>query len=352
MKQNLHNVLVTGAGGFVGSALYDRLTCEGYMVLPVVRRTLGLPAEIVVEDINPSIDWSQALIGISTIVHLAARVHLMKDESDDPLAEFRRINVATTLNLARQAVEAGVKRFVFISSIKVNGESTSASGKYKPREAGYSDFLHKNPSLQEGDDFHEKFSEYDLPNPQDAYAISKWEAEQELIKLAEETDMEVVIIRPPLVYGEGAKANFLSMMRYLYKGVLLPFGAIHNQRSLVALDNLVDLIVTCILHPAAANQIFLASDGEDMSTTELLRRTAAALGKPARLVPVPQWLLESGLKVLGKKDLAQRLCGSLQVDISKARDILGWTPPITVDEGLAQTAKYFRKNQQEGQYQA
>jgi len=238
----------------------------------------------------------------------------MHEQAADPYVEFRRVNVEGTLQLARQAAVAGVRRFVFISSIKVNGEDTTQGIPFSPDGAR---------------------------EPKDAYGTSKCEAEQGLQALAAETDMEVVIIRPVLVYGPGVKANFLSMMRWLSRGIPLPFGAIHNKRSLVALDNLVDLIVTCIDHPAAANQVFLVSDGEDLSTTDLLRRMASALGKPARLLPVPAWLLEFGARLLGKQDLAQRLCGSLQVDISKTRELLGWTPPVSVDEGLRKTAQYF-----------
>jgi nucleoside-diphosphate-sugar epimerase len=219
-----------------------------------------------------------------------------------------------TLNLARQAAERGVQRFIFLSSVKVNGEQT-LSGK--------------------------QFAAQDKAVPVDAYAISKWEAEQGLLKIAQESRMEVVIIRPPLVYGPGVKANFLAMMRWLHKGLPLPLGAIQNKRSFVALDNLVDLVVTCLDHPAAANQVFLAGDGEDLSTPELLRRLGLALGSPARLLPVPVPLLKSGAALLGKSDMAQRLCGSLQVDISKARTLLGWSPPISVDEGLRRTAQFF-----------
>jgi nucleoside-diphosphate-sugar epimerase len=185
------------------------------------------------------------------------------------------------------------------------------------------------------------FQANDIPNPQDPYAVSKYEAEQGLLEIAGKSDMEVVIIRPPLVYGPGVKANFLTMMRWLQKGIPLPLGAIHNQRSLVALDNLVDLMITCLDHPAAANQVFLAGDGEDLSTSELLRRLGLAMGKPARLLPVPVPLLQTGASLLGRCDMAQRLCESLQVDISKARNLLGWNPPISVDEGLRRTAQFF-----------
>lgn len=256
--------------------------------------------------------------GVDVVIHCAARVHVMHDQAVDPLIEFRKVNLAGTLNLARQAAAAGVQRFVFISSIKVNGEGTAPGMPYHADDA---------------------------VTPLDAYGISKHEAEQGLLALAAETGMEVVIIRPVLVYGPGVKANFLNMMSWLYKGIPLPFGAIYNKRSLVALDNLVDLIVTCIDHPAAANQVFLVSDGDDLSTTDLLRRMGRALGKPARLIPIPSKWLEFGARLLGKQALAQRLCGSLQVDISKTRELLGWTPPVSVDEGLRKTAEYFLEHQ-------
>jgi nucleoside-diphosphate-sugar epimerase len=271
-----------------------------------------------VSGLEPDTDWQNALKGVDVVIHSAARVHVMEDKASDPLAAFRKVNVEGTLNLARQAAELGVRRFISISSIKVNGEGTSLG----------------MPYLADAQ-----------PAPADPYGISKMEAEQGLRELAAESGMEVVIIRPPLVYGPGVKANFLNMMRWLHKGVPLPFGAIHNRRSLVALDNLVDLIVTCIGHPAAANQTFLVSDGEDLSTTELLRGMGTALGKPARLLPVPSWLLETGAAMLGKQALSQRLCGSLQVDISKTRELLNWTPPVSVDEALRKTAKHFLEQQ-------
>jgi UDP-glucose 4-epimerase len=235
----------------------------------------------------------------------------MADKAADPLEEFRRVNVQGTLNLARQAAAAGVRRFVFISSIKVNGEATQLG---------------------------RSFTADDAPAPLDAYGVSKMEAEQGLRELAAQTGMEVIIIRPPLVYGPGVKANFAAMMRWLQRGVPLPLGAIHNQRSLVALDNLVDLIVTCHTHPAAANQTFLVSDGEDVSTSELLRRMGQALDRPARLLPVPQSWLKLAAAMVGKSDVAQRLCGSLQVDISKTRQLLSWTPPLSLDQGLKRAA--------------
>ena len=258
------------------------------------------------------------LSGIDAVVHAAARVHVMPGDGARSLEAFRKVNVAGTLNLARQAAQARVRRFVFLSSIKVNGE-VSAPGM--------------------------PFSADGVPSPQDAYGISKYEAEQGLLALAAETGMEVVIIRPVLVYGPGVKANFHSMMSWLHMGAPLPLGSVHNQRSLVALDNLVDLVVTCIDHPGAANQVFLASDGEDISTTDLLRKMGVELGKPARLLRVPVWALEFGARLIGKQGLAQRLCGSLQVDISKTRKVLGWTPLVSMEEGLRKTALDFLEHQ-------
>lgn len=312
-------VLLTGTTGFVGHALLARLSAQPALeLIAVSRRSLPeLSASIAqarIADLTADTAWQPVLQSVEVVVHAAARVHVMHDTSSDPLAEFRKVNVDGTLNLARQAAAAGVRRFIFISSIKVNGEGTALDEPY------YADAR---------------------PAPADPYGISKMEAEQGLRTLAAATGMEVVIIRPVLVYGPGVKANFLSMMRWLHKGVPLPFGAIHNRRSLVALDNLVDLIVTCIDHPAAANQTFLVSDGEDLSTTELLSRMGVALGKPTRLLPVPSRLLEVGAAMLGKQALAQRLCGSLQVDISKTRELLNWTPPVTVDQALRKTAENF-----------
>jgi len=319
MTRSANRIVVTGATGFVGGAVLNRLSALANLELvAAVRKPMSkLPASatsVQVAGLEADTDWRQALQAINIVIHCAARVHVMNDQSSDPLAEFRKVNVEGTLNLARQAAASGVRRFIFVSSIKVNGEGTAPGTSYKAD---------------------------DVPAPVDPYGISKLEAEQGLRALAAETGMEVVIIRPVLVYGPGVKANFLSMMRWLNKGVPLPFGAIYNKRSLVALDNLVDLIVTCIDHPAAANQTFLVSDGEDLSTSELLRRMAVALGKSARLLPVPSWLLETGAAMLGKQALAQRLCGSLQVDISKTRELLGWTPPVSVDQALANTAEDF-----------
>ncbi|MGQ7957270.1 UDP-glucose 4-epimerase family protein [Pseudomonas sp. SP16.1] len=318
-------VLLTGSTGFIGQALLARLSVQSALDLVAISRrpASGLPAGVAhaqIAGIDADTSWQSILQDVEVVIHAAARVHVMNDKVADPLAEFRKVNVDGTLNLARQAVVAGAKRFIFISSIKVNGESTAPG---KP------------------------YSAETQPAPVDPYGISKLEAELALQALAAETGLEVVIIRPPLVYGPGVKANFLSMMRWLSKGIPLPLGAIHNRRSLVALDNLVDLIATCIEHPAAANQTFLVSDGEDLSTSELLRRMGAALGRPARLLPVPSRLLEAGAAMLGRKALSQRLCGSLQVDIGKARELLNWSPPLSVDNALRKTAEHFLEHQTE-----
>ena len=261
-------------------------------------------------------NWTEALSKVEQVVHLAARVHVMNDKSPDPLAEFRRVNVEGTSALARQAAAEGVKRFVYLSSVKVNGEFT------KPGHP---------------------FTADDLPAPEDPYGVSKHEAEHLLRQISAETGMEAVIIRPPLVYGAGVKANFESMMRWLVRGLPLPLAAVtENRRSLVALDNLVDLIVTCLNHPAAANQTFLVSDGEDLSTARLLKRMGAAMGNSARLFYVPPALLKLGASVLNKPGIYQRLCGSLQLDITKTRQLLDWTPLVSVDEGLRRAAEGFR----------
>lgn len=308
-------LLLTGSTGFLGSRLATVLHSNPDINLTAaVRRRIEIPAAHVVEvqGLDANTDWSAVLTNQQVVIHAAARAHIMKDEVADPLAEYRRINVDGTVNLARQAAAAGVKRFIFISSINVNGEQTSLG----------------SPFLVD-----------DVVAPKDVTGVSKWEAEQGLQQLAADTGMELVIIRPPLVYGPGVKGNFASMIKLVAKGLPLPLGAIHNQRSLVSVDNLVDLIITCIDHPAAANQVFLAGDGQDLSTTELLRGVARAMGKPARLIPVPSSLLMLGATLLGKKAVAQRLLGSLQVDISKAREVLGWEPPVSVEEGLKRCFK-------------
>lgn len=313
-------ILVTGATGFVGGALMRRLTADPSFngVVATVRcNAEALPKgiqQVLVGDLSPATNWSAALQGIDAVVHCAARVHVMLDNATDPLQAYREVNVSGTLNLARQAADAGVRRFVFVSSIKVNGEATL------PGHA---------------------FTAGDVPAPLDPYGVSKLEAEEGLREIEMQTGMEVVIVRPPLVYGPGVKANFASMMRWVSHDIPLPFGAIHNARSMVALDNLVDLLVTCLKHPSAAGQTFLVSDGEDVSTTELLRRTAQVMGKKAFLLSIPVFVLEWGAAVLGKRTVAQRLCGSLQLDIDKTRQLLDWTPPVSVDEGLRRAVEGF-----------
>jgi UDP-glucose 4-epimerase len=278
-----------------------------------------LPPEVmreVVDDLLDSRAVRRAVAGMNSIVHLAARTHVTLDRALDPLAEFRRVNVAGTLSLARLAAEAGVRRLVFISSIKVNGDHTQPGQPYTAE---------------------------DMPAPTDPYGISKHEAEKGLREFTQDTGLELVIIRPVLVYGPGVKANFRSMMDWICRGLPLPLGAIPNKRSLVAWSNLIDLTITCLSHPAAIGETFLVSDGEDLSTTTLLRRTAKALGRPARLLPIPAAFLSAGADLVGKAASAQRLFGSLQVDIGKTRRLLGWHPPMGVDEALAQTAKQYLK---------
>jgi nucleoside-diphosphate-sugar epimerase len=312
-------VLITGINGFVGKALGVELVANGFNVNGAVRSLASIDfpdgiSQFAVKDIDSTTNWQKVLEGVDVVIHLAARVHMMNDAASSALEECRRVNVEGTLNLAHQAEQAGVRRFIFISSIKVNGEGTRLGQAY---------------------------TEADRPAPVDPYGISKREAEDLLRQLASERSMEVVIIRPPLVYGPGVKANFQSMMHWLDKPIPLPLGALHNQRSLVALNNLIDLIITCIHHPAAANQTFLVSDGEDVSTTQLLQRMAKALGKKAWLVPVPERVLMLGASLFGKQAIAQRLCGSLQVGIAKASNLLGWAPPVSMDDALNKTAQHF-----------
>lgn len=310
-------VLITGATGFLGQTLTGKLYADGYPVVAAVRRESAL-LELDVDSvkvgyISAQTDWQHALNKVDVVIHCAARAHVMGDTAADPLAEFRQVNTAGTLNLVRQAATAGVRRFVFISSIKVNGEKTED----RP------------------------FSPEDRFVPTDPYGLSKYEAEQGLLAVAKKIGMEVVIIRPTLVYGLGVKGNFSSLLKWMKRGIPLPFGAIHNQRSLVALDNLVSFIAHCVNHPKAANEIFLISDGEDVSTTELLQKVSRAFGKRALLLPIPVSLMTFSAKLLGKADVINRLFGSLQVDSSKTYELLGWKPVITMDEQLKKIADAY-----------
>ena len=308
-------VLVTGANGFLGRTLCSSLITRGYHVRSAVRRHVsGDAGEVAVGDIGPDTDWTDALVNACGVVHCAARTQVMNDKAFDTLDAFRRVNKEGTLNLARQAAAVGVKRFVFVSTVKVNGEATMPGHPFRAD---------------------------DVPAPQDSYGVSKHEAEVNLRQLALATSMEVVIVRPPLVYGPQVKGNFSTMFRVLARGLPLPFGDIHNSRSYVAIDNLVDLLLICLKHPAAAGQTFLVSDGEDLSTTELLLRTAQAMRKKAFLIPVPASMLKLALTLLGKSELAQRICGSLQVDISKTTALLNWKPLVSLDDGLRIAIREF-----------
>ncbi|MCR9684655.1 SDR family oxidoreductase [Vibrio antiquarius] len=308
-------ILITGSNGFLGNRIVERSYGRALTLLDRGVESKHPNYSFFQAEINSFDDYSQALIGCSAVIHCAARVHVMDDKVEDPLALYREVNTAGTLNLARQAIKAGVKRFVFISSIKVNGESSKLG---KP------------------------FTSSDPHASQDDYGLSKSEAELQLLKVAEGSGMDVVIIRPTLVYGPGVKANFASLMNLVSKGIPLPFGCItNNKRSLVSVDNLVDLIVTCIDHPKAANQVFLVSDDYDVSTSTMVCEMAIALGKPTRQLPVPVWLYKLVGKLLNKSDVVDRLTGSLQVDITHTKETLGWTPPQTLQEGFKQTAEAF-----------
>ncbi len=315
-------VLVTGASGFVGSAAVAHFAHVGWQVVAQSRSappTVPLPGVQTLQadwaDITP---WRGALQGCRAVVHAAARVHQVSDTAVEPLAMYRLVNTQQTLLLAHTAAAHGVKRFVFLSSIKVNGESTALGKPF------YAD---------------------DAPAPADPYGISKHEAETGLLEIAAQTGMEVVIVRPPLVYGPGVRANFLTMMRWLERGIPLPLGAIDNRRSLLGLDNLLDLLINCVTHPEAANQTFLVSDGQDISTTDLLRALAKALQVRPRLIALPQPWLERSLSLLGRADMAQRLCGNLAVNIEKTRRVLDWNPPATLQQSLLMTAQHFQAHQ-------
>jgi nucleoside-diphosphate-sugar epimerase len=310
----LPKILVTGANGFIGKAVSVELLANGINVVCAVRNSFTLEGTTVakISDIDGQTDWSEALNGVDCIVHTAARAHIMDDRALDPYAEFYKVNVEGTLNLARQAVEYGIKRLVYLSSIGVNGNCNT-----KP------------------------FLEIDKSNPVESYAVSKYEAENKLLTLAKESSIEVVIIRPPLVYGPNAPGNFGKLVSWINKGIPMPLGAIYNKRSLVALDNLVGFIMRCVEHPKAANEIFLISDGEDVSTTELVNKIGAALGKIPFLIPVPVGLIKSAAKLLGLEVTVNRLFGSLKIDSSKAKELLGWKAVITMEQQLQKMADAF-----------
>ncbi len=305
----MSKILLTGVSGFIGSHVVSHLKgC--FKLVSCFRSSPALSRDgfevVEVTNIDGLTVWKMALPQVSVVIHMASVAHISPHNSTlTPIPDFRTVNVDGTLNLARQAAEAGVKRFIFLSSIGVNGVSNSAP-----------------------------FTPYDIPNPIEPYAQSKWEAEQGLMQIAEQTGMQVVIIRPPLVYGPNAPGNFGRLVRWVEKGVPLPLGAVHNKRTLVSVDNLVDLIRVCINHPAAANRVIMAGDDEDVSTTQILRGIAEGMGKPSRLIPVPESLLWAGASLIGKKAMAEKVLGSLQVDISETKALLGWQPPYTFEEGM------------------
>jgi nucleoside-diphosphate-sugar epimerase len=309
--------LITGANGFVGKALCAELLRQGQSVRAAVRST-NPPVENVevatVGSIDDKTEWSDALRGVDVVIHLAARVHVMKDTAADPLAEFLKVNLHGTSNLAEQAARAGVKRLVYASSIKVNGEQTTET---------------------------QPFSESDEPNPQDPYGVSKWRAEQDLQRIAQETGLEIVIVRPPLVYGPGVKGNFISLLAAINRGIPLPLAGVNNARSLVFVGNLVDALIACATHPAAAGQTYLVSDGEDISTAMLVEKIANAVGCKSRAFYFPPALLRATAAVLGRSEQVDRLFGSLRVSAQKLRSELGWIPPFTLEQGLRATAGWY-----------
>ncbi|MDH3514518.1 MAG: NAD-dependent epimerase/dehydratase family protein [Gammaproteobacteria bacterium] len=316
-------VLVTGPTGYIGRAMIAALLQEGYSVRAALRQNINAGSgdvdkqvrPHVVGDIGPTTDWKAALNNVQAVVHLAARVHVMDERAPDPLAEYRRVNTHGTLRLAAMAALSGVRRFVYVSTVKVNGEETAGA----------------------------PFRESDPPRPCGPYAVSKWEAEQGLLRIAADTGMEIVIARPPLVYGPGVGGNFRAMLKWIQRGIPLPLASIRNQRSLVGLGNLVNLLLLCVFHPAAAGEIFLVADGEDLSTPELIQRMALALDRKPRLFPFPVPLLSASARLLGMNNACDRLCGSLTVDSGKARRLLAWNPPSSVNEELRNTAEWYQR---------
>jgi len=322
-------LLITGANGFIGRKLCAILKEKGYFVRGAVRNNVrdvsGVDEYIQVGDIDESTDWQPALAGVDTVIHLAARVHIMNDPEADPVEAFRKVNVLGAERLARMAAKAGVKRFIFISSVKVNGEGC--------RDC----FVASRLAMTEG-----AYTEKDIPAPQDAYGISKRETEDRLAGIATETGLQVVILRLPLVYGPGVKANFKSLLKIAGSGIPLPFKNISNRRSFLYLGNLVDAIVACINHPRAAGETFLVSDGEDVSTPDLINLIARAMGKKAILFSLHPDILKALCKIVGKDEELEKLTGTLIIDSSKIRNMLGWQPPFTLEEGIKETVKYYK----------
>lgn len=317
------HILVTGATGFIGPVVCTRLLQLGYRVKAVVRdpgRAGALPAmieRVTVPDLSGGTDWGNALDGNAGVIHLVSPAGLPGANEQQQLEHFRSINVEGSARLARAAAARGVRRFVYMSTLKVNGETSHADG----------------------------FTENDQPEPQEPYAISKWEAEQRLKEIASETGLELVVLRPPIVYGPGARGNFLALMRAVARGMPLPLASVHNRRSLIYLGNLVDAIIAAVNAPQPIDQTYLVSDGEDVSTPDLIRAVARALGVPPRLFPFPPALLEFGARVLGRGEEAARLLGSLQVDSARIRRELGWSPRYTLEQGLAETARWFKSGE-------
>jgi len=314
------NILITGSNGFVGGRLCRIVAEKGYSVRAVARHNIKPDQHVffdavVVNDIGTSTDWSAVLKDIDVIIHLAARVHVMKESLKDPLAEYRRVNVEGTRNLALMAVQSGVKRLVYVSTIKVNGESTGE----KP------------------------FCEKDIPSPQDAYSISKWEAEEALRDISSRTGLDIVTIRPPLVYGPGVKGNMLSLMRYIDRGYPLPFGGIHNKRSFISLDNLADVLLASATQAECAGQVFLVSDGEDLSISELIKRIAGAMNRKTHLINIPEKVFSViSSRVPALRPMIARLTGSLVIDSTRFRRVAGWRPPQTVNAGMmAMVSEYL-----------
>lgn len=312
------SIALTGATGFVGMRLQARLAREGFHVLEIGRQPTASDTNFLhINKLGPDTSYGDKLVGYAAVVHLAARVHVMQDHAESPLKAFQEVNLYGTENLARQAAAAGVRRFIYVSSIKVNGEHTEGKA----------------------------FTEDDIPAPQDSYGVSKWQAEQMLQEIGHETGMEIVILRPPLVYGPGVKANFYSLIKLVGKGLPLPLAAIRNRRSMIYVDNLVDALIVCVTHPAAAGQTYLVSDGESVSTPQLVKDIATAIGRPSRLFPCPFFLMRACATLIGRGSVVDRLMESLEIDDNKIRQELTWRPPYSRSEGMLMTADWFQQHE-------